>query len=492
MHNAITGDTYGAFEFTGAFSGYDYADMLLGLPFRTNLDQVRSKVYSSHWEVGAYVQDDWKVNPRLTITPGLRFQHYGVPLEKNGLCYNFDLATQRVVVPDQRGIDNIAQNYPLPVVTADQAGYPERLREFKSLLVEPRLGIAYRPFGNTVFRAAYGIYNVPFVSNAAWATANVFGEFDRAGVLAGLTGGPYQLSESFGPNEIVNGVPRFTLDHPFPGGQIGLQNVSSAPIEGRKDVWPYDQQWNITVEHEFPSGISLRTSYVGSKGTHWPYLRNLNVPAPSLTPFTPSRRPYQPNLINQVNHFDMGGNSSHHGLEIEVARQFSNGLYFRGWYGWLKTLNDVQAGLFGSSTGWYIENPDNRSQEKGWQDGTTPVKTRWMAVWDIPVGKGRKYVPTGWVDQIIGGWTTIPAFVIQSGIRFTPIYTGSDPANVGTSSGRPDQTCDANGFGDGPGIIWDRSCFAVPQPGRYGNTARGTLGVHLPGRPISTCSRIGI
>jgi hypothetical protein len=98
-----------------------------------------------------------------------------------------------------------------------------------------------------------------------------------------------------------------------------------------------------------------------------------------------------------------------------------------------------------------------------------------MAVWDIPVGKGRKYVPTGWVDQIIGGWTTVPGFVIQSGVRFTPIYTGSDPTNVGTSSGRPDQTCDANGFGDGPGIIWDRSCFAVPQPGRYGNTARGIL-----------------
>src|SRR5262249_41934598 len=83
----ITGDTYGRFEFTGAYTGYDYADLLLGLPFRTNLDQVRSKVYSRHWEVGAYVQDDWKISPRLTVTPGLRFQHYGVPFEDNGLWY---------------------------------------------------------------------------------------------------------------------------------------------------------------------------------------------------------------------------------------------------------------------------------------------------------------------------------------------------------------------------------------------------------------------
>src|SRR5207237_373457 len=163
----------------------------------------------------------------------------------------------------------------------------------------------------------------------------------------------------------VNGVPQFTLSNPFPAGTGGLVDIYSAPVNGRKDSWAYDQQWNLTVERELPLGFSLRTSYVGSKGTSWPYVVNLQVPPPSTIPFTASRRPYDPTKYNSINVFQMGGNISHHGLEIEGARQFSKGLYFRAWFGWLKTLNDVQGGLFGSSTGAFIEDPNNRAREKG-------------------------------------------------------------------------------------------------------------------------------
>ena len=169
-------------------------------------------------------------------------------------------------------------------MTAKQAGYPDRLREFKFVLPEPRIGLAWRPVEKSVFRAAYGIYHVPLVSNAAWATANVFGEIDRAGILAGFANGPFQLSERFGPNQIVNGAPQFSLDAPFPTGQPGLSDVYSAPVNARKNAWPYDQQWNLTVERELPGGFSVRTSYVGSKGTQWPYVRNLQVPAATGLP----------------------------------------------------------------------------------------------------------------------------------------------------------------------------------------------------------------
>jgi hypothetical protein len=328
-----------------------------------------------------------------------------------------------------------------------------------------------------VFRAAYGIYHVPFVANAAWATSNVFGEIDRAGILAGLANGPFQLSEKFGPNELVNGVPQFTLSSPFPTGTSGLSDVYSAPVRGRKDAWPYDQQWNLTVERELPGGFSLRTSYVGSKGTQWPYVSNLQVPQASTVPFSPERRPLGPDRFSSVNQFELGGNSTHHGLEIEGARQFSRGLYLRGWYGWLKTLNDVQAGLFGSSTGDFIEDPYNRGREKGWQDGTVPVKARIVAVYEMPFGRGKSFgqgMP-GVVNHIVGDWTVIPAFVIDSGTRYTPFFSGSDPANVGRSGGRPDALCDGNGFGSGPGVIWDRNCYAVPGQGSFGTASRGSL-----------------
>jgi hypothetical protein len=476
MLNGITGDTFGRFEFTGNLSGYDWADLLLGLPYTTNIDAIRSQVEARHWEIGAFVQDDWKVTPNFTITPGLRFQHYGTPYEANGIWYNFDVATQRVVVPDERALAQVAVGYPIPVVTAAEAGYPERLRNFKALLVEPRLGIAWRPIEKTVLRAAYGIYHVPYVNNAAWATANVFGEIDRAGILAGFANGPFRLSERFTPNEIVNGVPRFTLSSPFPVGVGGLQDVYSAPIDERKNNWPYDQQWNFTIERELPKAFSVRTSYVGSKGTHWPYVQNLQTPPASSLPFDPSRRPFGPDKFSSVNQLVLGGNSTHHGLEIEVARQFSSGLYFRAWYGWLKTINDVQAGLFGSSTGWFIDDPYDRSRDKGWQDGTTPVKSRWVAVYELPFGRGKRFLNnSGFWNQLLGNWTVAPAFNIFSSQRYTPIFSGADPANIGVSGGRPDQICDGNGAGPGPGHVWDPTCFTVPPNGRYGNAARGIL-----------------
>jgi len=120
MLNAITGNTFGAFAFTGQFTGYDWADLLLGLPFSTGIDAVRSKVYAREWEIGAFIQDDWKVTPKLTLTPGVRFQHYGVPYEKNDTWYNFDVKSLTAVVPNDYALSQVVPGYPIPVVTPNR------------------------------------------------------------------------------------------------------------------------------------------------------------------------------------------------------------------------------------------------------------------------------------------------------------------------------------------------------------------------------------
>ena len=282
MFNTIKADSFGRFDFTGAFSGYDFADLMLGLPFETKIDGVRPRAEARHNEVGWFLQDDWKVTPRLTLTPGIRFQHYGVPSEVNDTIYNFDFENARVVVPNDQALRQTNPNFPIPIVTASEAGYPDGLRNFKGLLIDPRLGIAFRLTETFVVRAGYGVYHVPFVAPVAWATSNVFGTFDdRAGILAGLEDGPYQLTEVFGPNEIVNGVPLLTFDRPFPSGVVGPQLINGVGINTRREKWPYDQQWNLTLEKELPGAFAGRASYVGAKGSQWPYYRNLQQPRPS-------------------------------------------------------------------------------------------------------------------------------------------------------------------------------------------------------------------
>ncbi|MFN0170975.1 MAG: TonB-dependent receptor domain-containing protein [Bryobacteraceae bacterium] len=467
---SVPGDAWGRYRFTGNFSGYDFADMLLGLPFSTTIATARPLLQDRQWEVGFFVQDDWRVTSNLTVTGGVRFTHYGVPRDDSGLYYNFDLQNLRIVVPDQAAQAKTSPAYPktIPIVTAAEAGFPSRLANFKFLLWEPRLGIAWRPIGpKFVVRAGYGIYNVPYQPPAG------------GGGLSGRTGGPFALTENFTPNQIVNGQPSFTLSSPFPGGggAVGLQGVTYLPVDLRANNWPYDQQWNLTLERELPYAMAARISYVGSKGTHWPYTVNLQVPRPSTIPFTPARRPYGPNVFSSIGMQTLGGNSTYHGLELELTRQFSRGLYIRSWYEWKKSLNDVNGGLFGSVSGDGLEDPGDRLREKGWQDGVVPHKARLAAVYTLPVGRGQQFLATApvLVNHLLGSWTVAANFNFLTGQRYTPTFSGVDTANVGRSSGRPDQLCNPNGFGSTPGRLWNPACFAVPPSGRYGSTSRGML-----------------
>jgi hypothetical protein len=246
----------------------------------------------------------------------------------------------------------------------------------------------------------------------------------------------------------------------------------------RDDTWPYDQQWNVTVEHDWGRGFASRVSYVGSKGTHWPVNRNINTPFPSTEPFDPNRRPFGPEPFSNVNLDDLGGNSTYHGLELELTRQFSRGIYLRWWWDYKRSLNDVQGGLFGTISGYPVESPYDRKREKGWQDGVASHRYRFVTLYEIPVGRERAVSDLpGWMNQIIGDWGLAGNLFGFWKNHQTPLFSGVNPANTGQSGGRPDMLCNPNGFGDAPGVVWNRACFDVPPAGsgRYGTASRGML-----------------
>jgi len=471
----IPQETFGQWNFTGAMTGHEFGDFLLGLPFTSSISLTRPTSRAAQVNWGYFLQDDWKLTPNLTLTPGVRFQHYGPPIELNGLFYNFDFANKRVVVPDEAAASRVhpAWAKAIPVVTAAQAGYPGNLVNFKTLMVEPRLGLAWRLSQKSVLRMGYGVYHVPYSAYSG-----------SGGILSGRDTGPFQLTESFGPNRIVNGVPELTING-FPSagsGAIPLQSVNGIPLGVRSQNWPYDQQWNLTLERDLGSGFTGRASYVGSKGTHWPYVRNLNVPVPSTVPFSQrpesERRPFGPNYANVLLQ-DLGGNSTYHGLELEVTRQFSKGLYLRGWYEWRKSLNDVDNGQYGSVAGRQIESPYNRAREKGWQENFQPQRGQIALVYDLPIGRGQQFQSNlpAVLNHILGNWTTGFKIDTYAQTRFTAVYTGADPANVGTSSGRANISagCDPIGVGPTPGQYWNRSCFSVPLNGTLGTSFRGQM-----------------
>jgi outer membrane receptor protein involved in Fe transport len=130
----------GQFSFNGQYSGNPLADMLLGLPSRANISTVIG-MYNRQHVPALFVQDDWKVTPRLTLNLGLRYDYFSPLTEANNRQSNFDYATGALIEAGQNGASDA-------LVTADKANF------------SPRIGFAWTPAasGNTVVRGAYGIF----------------------------------------------------------------------------------------------------------------------------------------------------------------------------------------------------------------------------------------------------------------------------------------------------------------------------------------------
>ena len=447
--NNIAPPVYGEYDFTGVYTGAGYADFLLGIPQTTSLSLPNPNRHLRGTTYGLYAQDQFKVNSRLTLNYGLRWELEGPYSDTDGALYTFDPAINGLVVPNN-GLNLVNAFYPknIPITTASQAGYPNNLVAFNKKSFEPRVGFAYKPFGeNIVVRGGYGIY-----SNLIYATLARSQE----------TGGPFSGNVTY-TNAIANGVPLFSFPSPFlPSGAASVQNVDAVNPHLKT---PYTQQWNLTVERQVAS-FGLRASYVGSRTDQLVYLRNLNLPLPSTTSFTTSRRPDQ--LLNQIIYADSGGNDVYNALELAAQKRYGKNLTFSSGFTWAKDLTDTQDAGGGGTTfgGQVIQDPNCRACE--WSNNEVMVPRQFFAFADyaLPIGAGQPLLTGahGLVQQILGGWRTTWTAVIQSGQYFTPSFSGFDPSGTGTFGGVPDRIGNGNlSSGQRSVSRWfDTAAFAIP------------------------------
>ncbi|PYV08686.1 MAG: hypothetical protein DMG07_25095 [Acidobacteria bacterium] len=262
-------DKPGTFNFNAFFTGVGVADFMLGLPSSSVRAYPRAALGPTQrgsWYASWYAQDDFKVSSRLTLSYGLRWDAYLPGEETHDLYYNFDPKTGNLVVPTQEAVGRIVPTFPttVKVVTAAQAGFPSRLRNTDLNNFAPRLGLAWRPFGEkTVIRTAYGRYT------------------DGLSLGHIPTGGPWGGTETF-TNRLDNGVPLWQFPASFPAGVVGARpgtvGVSGFDLDLKN---PYVQQWNLTVERQI-GATAVRAQYVGTKGTQLYWFRDLNLPAPPV------------------------------------------------------------------------------------------------------------------------------------------------------------------------------------------------------------------
>ena len=456
----------GQYGFDDRLTGLAYANFLLGWPSSATRGVARPAAYPRSTHSGFYIQDDLKLHPRVTLNFGVRYEYQTTWVEKFNRMFTFDPRTGSMVtagssIPTDL-VPSVAAS--LPIITATQAGLPERSLMFSDTNNwNPRIGVAIRPFGdtNTVVRVGYGIYT------QYWP-----------GLLAlNATGGPWQSTESFileNPN-----VPSIQFPDPFrtTSAFSGIQTIS-----GLSARFPNErtQQWNFSFGRQF-FGTAIDIGYVGTRALNVPYNEDLNLLRPSTEPFSPARRPYP--RFNAANLVQTGGSSNYHGFTIQADRRMSTGLWFNVNYTWAKALTDVDlrsytAGIQQNQYARYLERADDGNLRRH--------ELRFSYVFDLPFGRGHRWgasMPRP-VDFFLGGWQLAGITTMSTGARLSPAYSNSDPANTNQFSGRPDRIADGNLDSSemrdrirARQPIFDRSAFVLPasRRGFYGNSARNIL-----------------
>lgn len=466
---------------SNANSGHAFASFLVGAVDSGNL-RLPSSLETRYHYYALFTQDDYRVNSRLTLNLGLRWEVQQPPIETKDRQSSFDPS-----VPDPG-----AGGYPGALVFAGSGAGRTGRRTFADTWFGgfgPRLGLAYQVSHNTALRAGYGISYLPATLNGGGGgslpnTQGFTATPSFASADQGITPAFY-LNSGF-PQNFAR--PPF-LDPSFANGQT----ILFVPRDNGR--LPYMQNWSFNVQRELPASIILDVAYSASKGTRLladniftlnqlnprylslGTLLNANilsaqaVSAGYREPFSgfaallgtratvgQALRPY-PQYTGVTYNQPPSGNSTYHSLQAKFEKRFSKGLLFLTSYTWSKTMSDTGANgqTFLEQSG---QDQYNRRLEKSISPNDIPHVFAYSAVYELPFGAGKPLLnQRGALGKLVGGWQISGVLRYQSGIPLA--VSVNNTSGLFNASLRPNRVLGAP----------VRLPFSDPARDRYANVA---------------------
>jgi hypothetical protein len=403
------------------------ADFLLGNAFSTSLNRAgATSVSNGPWAV--YVQDDWKINDRLTLGLGLRYEYHQFwkSTEMGGAA--MDLAGDgRLFVVDPAVAE--LSNSSLVVCCASSRAIDGDKNDFG-----PRVSAVFRPFANsdsTVVRAGYGLYYSDTTQFFNWSSFVPLRGAVFQGVTGDFTNPAATLPDLFPTGNFTQGGGVI----PFNQGAVppaihGPQVIGVGGTVAKDNRTPYSHQWSLSVQHEIMPRLLLDVTYQGAIGrnlpTQWifnqppasPNTANFASADPAVNPFL--RRPYlccsSTSFVN-ANILE----SEYNALTVKVDKRYAQGYQFLSSYTWSRSIDQGSEVFQVGNTFNILSDSRNIDRDRGRSTFDVPHRFVTSGSVELPFGPGKRWLASGWPSVAFGGFRLAGTFTLQSGYPFTPL-----------------------------------------------------------------------
>jgi hypothetical protein len=416
-------NNYGVFTFNGnstqhtgpTQAGNAYADFLLGIPSAVSQDAPVTG-YTNTWYYAAFVQDDYRVHPRVTLNLGLRWDIQTAPTDPLNRVVNYVPGVKSTVNP-AAPIGALFFGDP----GVERGGIPTSKTHFS-----PRIGFAWDVTGNgkTSIRGAVGIF-YGSISGNEWNTMTNFQPFSTRLTFTNINQTTTPAGVPRGAT-LVNPYNAFVGGNPFPYNGAFTTGGSLFPV-ATNFKWPWTFQSQLSVQRQFGKDFVVGVAYVSSFARDLPFARDINYPV--LTPTATaaganilSRRPNP--LFGSILLLQSDQKASYNGIQITAAKRMSRNVSFNANYTYSKTLSGVE--LYNSTNQGLAQNYSNLAADFGAGD-TDQRHIFSMSLIYKPDYFGSNSNPV--LRHVFNGWSISSIIKLRSGLPFT-VTNGAVDANL--------------------------------------------------------------
>lgn len=448
----------GNWSFTGAETnsaskgGDAFADFLLGYPASVGRAYPSANFGGEVWYKQFYAQDDIRLNSKLTINVGLRYEYNPWAHGYLGQLGTFDPTQAKpIIVASHNSTVNLAAQPAAPlgmqffgkyIQTTSDVGLPYSVTYTDKLQFGPRVGFSWQVLPKTVVRGGYGMYYEP-EGTSGRVNYNIL---------------PFLLAETV--NQTANVVPTRTIGDFFLGSALGstTTNPTMSPTLTHLSMGQNDH-WSLSVERQLTEKSLLEVAYVANHALHLQSSDSYNTPTPASGAIQ-GRRPYQP--WGALTYQSQDQSAVYQSLQAKWQQRMNHGLAAMVSYTYSKFLQKTQTPQAGGD--W--------AYERTYSPFDIPQNIAISGTYMLPIGKGRQFMSNanGVTNAVLGGWQIQTIIILRSGIPFTPVV-GTDVANTGVGSQRPNLNANYTG-----GSAFQKSLTKWFDPARYVAAAQYTYG----------------